>query len=546
MKKSILIILAGAAMAAACTKFAEDKQISFDTATAPSVTITTISDESVEVTIAAAEGTSFFAYAVIEGAAANADAETLLTGGYAKAAVAYGDGLASAVADYKKVQSVTMKIEGLTPYTEYTVYAVANTSMGSISEVATATSRTTDGTAPALTGYDYMEKDGAMIYAVEFSDPVSLTGNGTVTARFFALNTKPDETGLLKEYSNFEIPAEYLSAEGNYLYAMVPAANYLPGAFVFLTYTDGVVANAAGGKNVGYSNTIISADQKTKKGLLARYETISFDLSLTDPALDSGSEDGEGSMDGDEEDKELEPEYFGDWTKLMMTAYSAGEYNLAKTTSDSEVIIKAVDGNGRTVTYSASSYGIVSDDLVGAILNEDPGYGVSISMNIAEGSFEDIFGNYNSEFSAEDAWYCSYGYTLDDILGTYTVSCTNVFTGAQAQYPIIIEKSDNEENGNVMITNYMGIEGKLYCEFNGDAGYLYIWEYDIFSGSKEKGYCTYFNDAGDQKFLVEPGHITTSEFVCVMDVAGGKVTGFAKDGDGNSMAFKNFDAVRNN
>ena len=208
MKKSILIILAGAAMAAACTKFAEDKQISFDTATAPSVTITTISDESVEVTIAAAEGTSFFAYAVIEGAAANADAETLLTGGYAKAAVAYGDGLASAVADYKKVQSVTMKIEGLTPYTEYTVYAVANTSMGSISEVATATSRTTDGTAPALAGYDYEEKDGAMIYAVKFSDPVSLTGNGTVTAHFFALNTKPDETGLLKEYSNFEIPAE--------------------------------------------------------------------------------------------------------------------------------------------------------------------------------------------------------------------------------------------------------------------------------------------------------------------------------------------------
>ncbi|MGN1216825.1 MAG: hypothetical protein ACI4TD_02500, partial [Phocaeicola sp.] len=68
MKKSILIILAGAAMAAACTKFAEDKPIVFDNAKAPAVTITTVSDESVEVTIAAAEGTSFFAYAVIEGA----------------------------------------------------------------------------------------------------------------------------------------------------------------------------------------------------------------------------------------------------------------------------------------------------------------------------------------------------------------------------------------------------------------------------------------------------------------------------------------------
>lgn len=544
MKKMTLAILAGAAIAAACTKFAEDKPIVFDNATVPTVTITAVSDESVEVTVAAAEGTSFFSYAVIPGPAGNADAATLLKGSYAKNAVAYKDGNAAAVSNYKDVQVVTMTIDGLTPYTEYTVYAVANTAMGSVSEVAYATARTTDGTVPALAGYDTQEKDGMMIYAVEFSDPVVLTGQGTVTAHFFAANSEADANNMLQEYSSFDLPKECLATEDNYLYALIPASKYIPGAFVFLTYTEGVVANGAGGKNAAYSNTVLSADLQTYKGLIERYKTVTFDLSLTDPALSDGSEGGEGSMEGgDEEDPE--PEYFGDWTELMMTAYSAGDYPLASTVPGAEVTVKAVDSNGRTVTYTVSKYGIVADNLVGAFLNEAPGFGVSISLSIAEGSFEDLFGNSNSEFTAEDAWYCSYGYTLEDVLGTYTATGTNAFTGESVSYQLVIEKSDNEEYGNVMITDYLGFEGNLYCEYNGDAGYLKIWEYDIFAGTQEAGYCTYFNDAGDQSFFFEPGHISTSAFVCVMDVAGGKVAGFAKDSSGNQMAYKNFDAVRN-
>lgn len=544
MKKLTLTILAGAAVAAACTKFAEDKPIVFDNATVPAVTITAVSDESVEVTVAAAEGTSFFSYAVVPGPAGEVDAASLLKGSYAKNAVAYNDGKAAAVCDYNDVQAVTMTIGGLTPYTEYTVYAVANTAMGSVSEVASATARTTDKTVPALAGYQTQEKDGMMIYAVEFSDPVALTGQGTVTARFFAANSEPDANKMLQEYSSFDLPKECLATEDNYLYALIPASQYIPGAFVFLTYTEGVVANGAGGKNAAYSTTVLSADLKTYKGLIERYKTVAFDLSLTDPALSDGSEGGEGSMEGGDK-KDPEPEYFGDWTELVMTAYSAGDYPLAHVAKDAEVTVKAVDGNGRAVTYAADRYDIVADNLVGAFLNEDPGFGVSVSLSVGEGSFEDLFGNYNSEFTAKDAWYCSYGYTLEDVLGTYTATGTNAFTGESVSYQLVIEKSDNEEYGNVMITDYLGFDGKLYCEYNGDAGYLKIWEYDIFSGTQETGYCTYFNGAGDQSFFFEPGHISTSAIVCVMDVAGGKVAGFAKDSSGNQMAYRNFDAVRN-
>lgn len=525
MKKLTLTILAGAAVAAACTKFAEDKPIVFDNATVPAVTITAVSDESVEVTVAAAEGTSFFSYAVVPGPAGEVDAASLLKGSYAKNAVAYNDGKAAAVCDYNDVQAVTMTIGGLTPYTEYTVYAVANTAMGSVSEVASATARTTDKTVPALAGYQTQEKDGMMIYAVEFSDPVALTGQGTVTARFFAANSEPDANKMLQEYSSFDLPKECLATEDNYLYALIPASQYIPGAFVFLTYTEGVVANGAGGKNAAYSTTVLSADLKTYKGLIERYKTVAFDLSLTDPALSDGSEGGEGSMEGGDK-KDPEPEYFGDWTELVMTAYSAGDYPIAHVAKDAEVTVKAVDGNGRTVTYAADRYGIVADNLVGAFLNEDPGFGVSVSLSVGEGSFEDLFGNYNSEFTAKDAWYCSYGYTLEDVLGTYTVngyeydfdSKQPVAFGPES---LTIAESNDKTKGNVMITDYFGMKciKPVYATFNVDAGTLTITEWQVFSLTQLAGadtedesddaYAYFYHSSNNEEDLVlkmkEPG-----------------------------------------
>jgi hypothetical protein len=63
------------------------------------------------------------------------------------------------------------------------------------------------------------------------------------------------------------------------------------------------------------------------------------------------------------------------------------------------------------------------------MLNEQPAYGSTVSYTIAEGTFCDIFGNVNNEFTAEEEYYYSYGYTLADILGSYEVNATSYWYG---------------------------------------------------------------------------------------------------------------------
>lgn len=160
-----------------------------------------------------------------------------------------------------------------------------------------------------------------------------------------------------------------------------------------------------------------------------------------------------------------------------------------------------------------------------------------VSYKIAAGSFLDIYGNTNEEFSVEKGYYCSYGYKVADILGTYTVSGLSPFEeeDVPVSYPLEIKASDNEEYGNVMITNVLGFtEGAaLYCEFDGDAGTLLIHEGDIFIGDKTAGYCTFFNKAGDKTCIFEPGKITLPGIFTIATVAGGNMTGFATDKNGN-------------
>ena len=80
MKKCVLTLLAAAATFAACTKFVEDPKIEYATIEAPEVTATTASDNSIEVTIAPKEGTTFYSYVVAKGVAKPVDAKALLQG----------------------------------------------------------------------------------------------------------------------------------------------------------------------------------------------------------------------------------------------------------------------------------------------------------------------------------------------------------------------------------------------------------------------------------------------------------------------------------
>ena len=536
-------------MSAACTQFEEDTVPSYDTAAKPEVSATVVSDTEITVTVTAGAGTNFWGYAVMTGAP-GATADKLVADGYAKstAVVVQGEDKtpqAAQLAYSEETKTVTLELKGLTPYTDYTVYAAAVSKMGVVSEVAEMTVKTTDGTEPVVNaaGADYEVADGIMTFAIPFSDPVSLTGEGTAKAYFYGENLY-DEDDYLVVYKEVDIPADYMATSGKYLILAVPAEEYIPGAYVSVTYSADIVVNGAGSKNVAFEKNLMAyvEGELLSNGIVGQYDYENWDFSLVDPAtLPDEPEDEEIEGEEDEEEEEKVPVYFQNWTELVISTYGSTKYSIVTDTEDTNIKVTVVELDGRTVSYDApqGKFAAIGENVLGLMLNEDPGFGSSISYTIAEGSFADLFGNVNNEFTAEDEYYCSYGYTLEDIVGEWTVTGMNLFTGATVTYPLVIEEAEEPEYGNIVITNYFGFESEYQTDFNIHAGYFTVGEYYYLSSAKT--HFTFFNGAGDQKFTFAPGKITSDAYICVMSAA---TSNFDVDADGNKMAFARMVATK--
>ena len=473
MKKILFAICAAAAMSAACTQFEKDQIPSYDTVAAPEITATVVSDTEISVTVTAGENTSFYGYAVLLGAP-GADAEGLVAGQYAKSAdvVLQGEDKEPQAAHLRyseETKSVTLELSDLTPFTEYTVYAAAVTEMGVTSEVAAKTVRTTDGTLPTPDpeAAAYEEADGALAFMIPFSDPVTLTGEGTAKAYFFA-QYDTDAQGYLQVYKEVDIPAENIAAEGDALYLIVPAEEYIPGAYVSVTFSADLVANGAGTKNAAFEDHLMAwyDGEIVWNGIAGQYGNANWDFSLVDPATlpDEPEEDSElGKEEGEEEEEEKVPVYFSDWTTLVMKNYTTSEYPLAMKADAASVEIIVKEANGRKVSYAADNFDIMDPSFVGVALSEAPAFGGTVSYTIGKGSFRDIFGNENNEFSAEDEYFCSFGYTLDDITGEYLCDMTSYYYGPYPEKTAMAIEAyapaaEEDLPGNVKITKFNNIE----------------------------------------------------------------------------------------
>lgn len=495
MKKILFSILAVAAMSAACTKFAEDTIPTYDNPVKPTVTAKAVSDSSITVTITAGPNTSYFGYAVMVGTP-GASAEELVTDGYAKSADVVLQGAdnvpqAATIKYSEETSVVELTLTDLNPLTKYTVYAAAVTNMGIMTSVASASATTTDGIAPVMDidGCDFQEADGVLTFAVPFDDPVSLTGKGTAKAYFYAENII-DERGYLTVYKEVDIPAKNMATSGNYLLLSVPASEYIPGAYVSMTYSAGVVANGSKGENAAFEDHLMAyiKGQLLWNGIVGQYAYVNWDFSIVDPAtLPDEPEGDEIEGEGDEEEEEKVPVYFGDWTSLIMPNYTTSKYPLYDATSDAEIKITTAEADGKTVSYFAKSFGVVSDKVVGIMLNEAPAYGSTVSYVIAEGSFCDIFGNENNEFAAEDEYFFSYGYTIEDIVGPYQFTAQSAYDGSPVSGTWTIVESDNAEKGNVMFTEMYSTEclSNVYATFDMVSGKLTIPSLQLYSANEK-------------------------------------------------------------
>ena len=494
MKKYVLTLLAAAATFAACTKFVEDPKIEYATIEAPEVTATTASDNSIEVTIAPKEGTTFYSYVVAKGVAKPVDAKALLQGKsgltpvtiedkeYAEVVEIVPASKASSTATIDQVKSLT--IEGLIPYTYYTVYAVATNAQGVISDVATASTRTSDSTVPSYEDHATEEADSVMYYQISFSDPIKLSGEGDLTLHIYGENYFDNTTLNCIEIKNVVIAPENISDEGGVITVKIPKDYYIPGAFVDLTWPEGFVKNAQDMPCAAFTYTGLYYDAKgalNANGIAAQYEYVGFALSFFETV-----EEEEEFLEEQEENEEIVPEtvYYSDWKTLEMIAYprtahlAGSTAPLAGTTETAKATISVSDAAGRVVSYPVTP-GMTQEGNIAVELEEDPGFGTVATYTIEAGSYVDIFGNENLEYSLDyGAYFCSYGYSIDDIAGNYTFGFSSAFA-SQGYGPysnvITISESDNAEKGNIMFTGQLAdINVKFYGDFDVDCGEITI------------------------------------------------------------------------
>ncbi len=475
MKKIIISLGVVLAAIASCTKFVEDAPMTFANVATPEIAVSEVKDSSFVATVTPKEGTTYYTYLITKGAAKPLDAQNLLTLGYednaVKVKVADEFGVVSEVplsgcSNITDEPTVTVEAYDLMPNTAYTVYAVATNSQGKVSEIISQEVKTTDSIIPQIVldknGIPEVDDselaDGALTFS--YNDPVELTeafkaGTAVIKAHYYGENTAaPDAQGnyicspaLMEEV----IPVDSVSVDGNDV--TVRLVSRIPGAFVLLGIDEGVVENELKAVNAESKDGIVYLDSSNKyapatTGVGARFETEEWEFYLP---LDEKEERWPSDT----------TVYFSNYATDAMTfvadTLAAPEVNVAVKAVSNSTTIEVVyhEDGGRKISNQSSAY-----KVTGNVLNvgfaEEPKYGAYVSISIAAGDFEDLWGNPNAAYTNVDEeegiygnWFYSYGYEVADFCGTYKFEYYTYYQGASllTDAAVVIAPDPEVENG---------------------------------------------------------------------------------------------------
>lgn len=521
-----------AAMLSACTQFEEDGKVTLSSASAPEITLTVTGDNSVSGTVTAGSNTCFYGYVVLAGAAEEISGDDIMS--------LYKSGLAYDVVDAAEKASVSVSVENLSSNSEYTLYAAATSPDGVVTEVVTKTVTTSDGTAPVLVNYDSEADATSMAFYFYFDDPVTLTGNGTATATFYPIN-QYDSNYDVAAYKTVDIPADCISASGNVLSISVPEEEAIPGAYVVCNFSAGIVQNALGMANAEAKTDNACNAYDGITGPYGRYSKTSLTLV---PKMY-----GESGMEDLPEDEVVPFSSYSDFALYFSASFGETSYRVMARSSK-PASVTYTDLSGRTVCYTTSMtsmYRYGFSDMVGLGLDEAPNYGAHVTIDIPAEAVVDIWGNYSSAVTLDEAFLYSYNYSLDDVVGTYSASMNSAFTGAAASLPFVIAESDDEDH-DLMFTTFLGVEGKLYADFDKDAGLITVYNYGtLYEDEDGNGVCTYFYYSSVKSIdfnLTSAGNFSnTDSYVGLAAYSGNSLTYYSDSSVGNYL-FYNVYATR--
>ena len=446
--KRILTYVTMLTLAVACNDLygPEETPLTPDKAGSIEISISDVTDNSFKVTVSPASESSYYAYLVDEAAAAvELDAAKLYEVKYSS--VAQGN-----VKWTKENPSYTFEVAAK-PNTTYQVYAVAGSPMGNPGDIAVKSVKTSDVVNPVFADYATAEDETSV--QLLFSEDVAVAGD--LTVRYFKRWTATNDIFNDQEAGCVTVPASDIAVSGKIAAATI--SGIPAGAYYTIAWGEGAFVDMAGNKVAAMESGFYTteAGSLAPYGLYGRAPFEGFDVTP------------------------IEATSFAEYTDPFVTGFNT-ESVVVKGAEAAGAVATYVLGN-KTVTIDLTydaDYGYAQGYCV-VYLPEEPDRGAIVTITIPADSFIDEWGNGNNEFTHTAVY--SYGYTLEDIVGTYAGPAISYWNG-NTELSFSIAESDDPEKGNVMITGtYMGLPcsaGNIYADFDFHGGLLTIPDWQLF------------------------------------------------------------------
>ena len=431
-------------LAVACETMYGPVQTPIEGDTAGTITVT--------FTVSPASASAYYSYMVQAGdEAVEVDATTLYSDGYKKAALASGT-----VKWTVEAPSTTVTVSKLASNTTYQIYAVAGSPMGFVGEVFNTSFTTSDTVAPAYADI----ASEANVVTLTFSESVTADPQaGAIKVPYYAPYSSAFKTTAAAA-GEVTVPADAVVVTGNVAEITIP--NLPEGCLYTISIPEGAFVDVVGQKLPAYASAMVMVEDEdgksspAPKGFCGELEYVEL------------------PMFG-----ELEIESFAEWDSgfviPMNNTYPLANYsskNFVKVTYESvsstttETVVHTLE---KGVDYQVTSLGFVVN------LPVQPPVGANVTISIPTGCLYDIFGNDSEAW--EHTMLYSYGYTLEDVVGTYDFVAPDNTSQKYVNSTFVIEESDNPEKGNVMLTTFAGIPcmANIYGTFDCDGGTLSLY-----------------------------------------------------------------------
>lgn len=515
MKRTLYIIATAVALvltAGACSSDVFQKADKPRTPVEPGVVeiaISNITDTSFDVTLTPTSESAYYSFLVdndvfypaIEAAKLYSSSYSSVTNGSVK----YAEGSES--------YSFTVNAE---PYTIYTVYAVCGSIDGTVGEVSHVTLQTSDGVAPEP-GTDDFQTQGNKVL-LSFNEDIKLVEGKVVTAQVYSLNDlwnigeaqgQPLKRGKkIFKKKQIVVSEEPVIVEGevqvknNQVLVTFPDIKQ-PGAYYAVSFEDGTFEDLAGNPCPGVASEFAGCDWDYEE---EAYVAIPGEVCVY------------GHIDNVPFEFNIEdlPEVF---TDLETPFEFVSEFEIFDYTGEgASAVIKSVSAE-KTVTSEYTldweqTWGLTDANVITTFIPNEMTAGMTISFTIEADNFWDEWGNTNAAVTTPEI-ICSYGLTIDDLLGEYAMTASPL-TASNAEFKMVIAETE-EEGFDFQITEFDGAKSlwPVLGTFDGDLGIVTIPAMQPITKYSGYYYCLQvYSSAGPVVFnITEPGVISTDQWV---------------------------------